>query len=95
MTPQEIGNTRDDRFQDLCKLSEKLGYGDGINQLQLPNGSFVSSLIDLLEDNPGAVRALIDWLADNHGEEEPDCESCGMFECECCDFCGPGVECNC
>lgn len=85
MTPEEISNTRDDRFQDLCKLCENLGYRGSIQQLFNPNGSAVSSLINMLEDNPGAVRALIDWLADNHGEDLPECEKCGMVECECDD----------
>jgi hypothetical protein len=93
MTPTEIRNTRDDRFQDLCKLAEQLGYKEvDVPQLFNPNGSCITSLINLLEDNPGATRAMIDWLADNHGEEETEdgCEDCqnGATECACQDEVG-------
>lgn len=63
--------------QDLCKMAEMLGYGDRFGQLQNENGSFVSSLLNFFDDNPGAMAAVMDWAVDNHDlpdEEEPDDE---------------------
>lgn len=55
---------------DLCKLAEMLGYGGFPNQLQNNNGSFVSSLTNFFEDNPGAIDAVTDWITENMGIEE-------------------------
>lgn len=89
MTPEDISKVSyGDRckWQDLCKLAEDLGYRcSSYGQLQNNNGSFATSFIDMIDDNPGLAVAITDWLAENHGKE---CEVCGMFECECCEDCG-------
>lgn len=55
-------------LEGLCKLAERMGY-NGIPQLATRNGSYVSSLCDMLEDNPGAVEALVNWIADFYRED--------------------------
>lgn len=50
-------------FEDLCKLAEMLGYRrERYGQLQNRNGSFVSSLMDFFEDNPGCIEAIHEWV---------------------------------
>lgn len=74
----------------LCKLAEKLGYGEtGINQLQNSNGTFVSSLLKFFDDF-GATEAVTNWVIENHNlpDEDDDVESCPNChcyneECEC------------
>lgn len=76
-TAREIGAMPFRTSQDLCKLAEMLGYGDRFGQLQNENGSFVSSLLNFFDDNPGAMTTIADWVIDNHDlpdEEEPDDE---------------------
>lgn len=55
--------------EDLCALTERLGYGRSFKQLMLNNGSALSSLSDFLQDNPGAIEALYDWIQDNFESE--------------------------
>ncbi len=56
-------------IQDLCYLSEAIGYKDKYPQLVLNNGSAVSSLVNFLQDNPGAIQAIYDWVEDNYNLE--------------------------
>lgn len=74
MNRKEFQNLRSEGnrgFQDLCRLAEELHYGGyGFpQQLQNNNGTFVSSLINFLEDNPGAIQAIYDWIDENYDEE--------------------------
>jgi hypothetical protein len=75
MNRKEFQNLRNEGgrgFQDLCKLAEELGYDGAPQQLQNNNGTFVSSLIYFLEDNPGAVQSIYDWVHENYEEEIPE-----------------------
>ncbi len=57
---------------DLCKLAEDLGYGGFPNQLQNNNGSFVSSLTNFFNDNPGAIESVVNWITENVDLEEEE-----------------------
>jgi hypothetical protein len=61
------------RAEDLCQLAEDLGYKESgryaCNQLQCSNGAYVSSLVNFLNDNPGAMDAVRDWVLENLDEE--------------------------
>lgn len=55
---------------DLCKLSEKLGYK---SESYLTYGrSNLLSLVNFLEDNPGAIEAIYNWV-DSEYNEQLDC----------------------
>jgi hypothetical protein len=41
-------------------------------QLQLPNGAFVSSLTEFLDDNPGCIEAITDWINENYKADDDD-----------------------
>lgn len=68
--------------EDLCLIAEELGYKStgrfAINQLQCNNGAFVSSLLSMLDDNPGLMENIQEWLSDNHpdvnDDEDEECE---------------------
>lgn len=84
---QEIQENQLRNSADLCKLVETLGYkGAVINQLQLSNGAFVSSLLAFFDDNPGAIEAVADWAFINlplEGyEDEDDDEEAMKLEIE-------------
>lgn len=57
------------KSEDLAKLAEMLGYKHkgkyATNQFQCSNGSFVSSLCDFLDDNPGAMEAVREWVLEH------------------------------
>jgi len=75
MNREEFRNLRSEGvrgFQDLCKLAEELGYDGFPQQLQNNNGTFVSSLINFLEDNPGVIQTIYDWVEENFKEELAD-----------------------
>jgi hypothetical protein len=86
-TKSEIENLQLNKSQDLCKLAELLGYKRGAyGQLQNNNGSFVSSLTDFFDDNPGAMQAVAEWVLKHHQlDDEDECDGCGCpaDECEC------------
>ena len=72
-TIKEIENLRLDKAQDLCKLVEMIGYGRGAcGQLQNSNGSFVSSLLDFFDDNPGAMEAVAEFIMEHHATDEDE-----------------------
>ena len=50
--------------ENLAKICEAIGYQG--KQLQMSNGSFVTSITEFLEDNPDAVRALFEFISDNN-----------------------------
>lgn len=52
--------------EDLCELSEQLGYKGFIQKLTLKNGASVTSLLNLLEKNPELVQLIYDWLENKH-----------------------------
>lgn len=53
-------------FDDMCEISEEMGYKRGFgDQLACPNGAYVSSFMDMMEDNPGMVEAMCEWIRDN------------------------------
>lgn len=78
---RSIENLRLNSSDDLCRLAEMLGYGEGrFQQLQCRNGAFVSSLLAFFDDNPGAMECLAEWVMENHPEvtdedEEEEFES--------------------
>lgn len=78
-TRKSIENLRIRKSDDLCKMAEDLGYKCPWGQLQCNNGAFVSSLLDFLDDNPGAMEAIQEWVLENCDLEETDDEE---DECE-------------
>ena len=66
---KEFNNLRTEgpkAIEDLAKLAEELGYNSRIAQLQLNNGSFVSHITDMLEDNPGLIVAIYRWIDEHY-----------------------------
>ena len=61
-------------IEDLCEISEHLGYRGSFQQLICNNGSAVSSLLNFLEDNPGCVEAIHDWISYNYSDELSEVE---------------------
>lgn len=61
-------------IDDLCYVSELLGYRGSFPQLICNNGAAVSSLLNFLEDNPGCIEAMYDWMQDNYpdGPDQDD-----------------------
>jgi hypothetical protein len=51
--------------EDLAKMAEELGYRGAWQQLMLGNGTAVSSITNMLEDNPGMIRAIYDFVLEN------------------------------
>jgi hypothetical protein len=79
-TRKSIENLRIRKSDDLCKMAEDLGYKRPWGQLQCNNGAFVSSLLDFLDDNPGAMEAIQEWALkncdlDETDDEEDECEN--------------------
>lgn len=68
-TRNEIENICLYTSDDLCKMAEVLGYKDtgrfAINQLQCNNGSYASSLLRFLDDNPGCLEVIHEWILNN------------------------------
>jgi hypothetical protein len=64
------------RADDLCQFAEELGYKEtgkyACNQLQCSNGSYVSSLLNFLNDNPGVMEAIRDWTLENQDLDEDE-----------------------
>jgi hypothetical protein len=52
-------------FTSLCGLAGYMGYDTYPQQLYNSDGTTVSSLMNMLEDNPGMVQAIFDWIDDN------------------------------
>ena len=48
--------------EDLCQLSEELGYKGWFQKLTLRNGASVTSLLNLLEKNPDLIKTIYNWL---------------------------------
>lgn len=72
---------------DLCLLAEMLGYKDKtINQLQCNNGAFVSSLLNLLDDNPDLMETIKEWC-ETHLEVEKDEDEPDEYMWECLSDC--------
>ena len=57
-TINEIRNIDLRNTDDLCKLAEMMGYGGKFGQLQCKNGAFVSSLLEMLNDNSAMMDAI-------------------------------------
>lgn len=71
LTRREIENFSIRKSEDICLFAEMIGnYRDRYGQLQCNNGAFVSSLLNFLDDNPGAMEALRDWVLENYDLEE-------------------------
>ena len=62
---QDLRTTGRRGVEDLAKLAEALNYGQGFGQMQLNNSCYVSSLTDMLEDNPGMIEAIYNFVIDN------------------------------
>lgn len=52
--------------EDLCKISEELGYKGWFQKLTLRNGASVTSLLNLLERNPDLVKTIYSWIEKNY-----------------------------
>lgn len=52
--------------EDLCELSEQLGYKGWFQKLTLRNGASVTSFINLLESNPDLVKTIYNWIEKKH-----------------------------
>jgi hypothetical protein len=52
--------------EDLCKISEELGYRGWFQKLTLRNGASVTSLLNLLEGNPDLVKVIYSWIEKKH-----------------------------
>lgn len=63
---------------DLCLIAESLGHKQvgrfAINQLQCNNGAYVSSLLNLLNDNPDLINTIRDWVVDHLAEDDNEDE---------------------
>lgn len=57
-------------IEDMAELAERLGYVG--QQLTLPNRAHLTSITNMMEDNPGLVEAMYAWIADNLADEDPD-----------------------
>lgn len=57
--------------EDLCLIAELLGYKYGLHspQMSCENGSNISSLLNLIDDNPDLVEVIQNWVAENIDEE--------------------------
>jgi|LakMenEpi03Aug12_release.lakeMendotaPanAssembly.Ray.scaffolds.fasta_scaffold3218419_1 hypothetical protein len=53
-------------IEDLCELAERLGYRGWFQKLTLKNGASVTSLLNLLENNPELVQTMYDWIHKNY-----------------------------
>lgn len=51
--------------ENLCRLVGALGYRDPMYFGQFEGGS-LGTLINFLEDNPGAITAIIEWIGDTN-----------------------------
>ena len=59
---------------DLCHLSEKLGYKS--HQYLTYGKSNLLSLVNFLEDNPGAISAIYHWVDNEYSDQlDSDLES--------------------
>jgi hypothetical protein len=61
---------------DLICLSEHLGYTDRNRFFRIgSSGANLASLVNFLEDNPGAIEAIYNWAEDNYSDKfGPDTE---------------------
>lgn len=53
-------------FRALCGLARSLGYDTEPKQLYNSDGTTVSSLINMLEDNPVMIEAIIKVVSTRH-----------------------------
>ncbi len=74
----------------LEQLSDALGYKETSFHLQMSKGDRVidlQSVLNFLEDNPGAIEAVFQWAEDNFSNELADneCHECGedTDDCDC------------
>lgn len=49
----------------LGLLARELGYDTQPQQLLMGNGTSVSGITNMLEDNPGMVKAILDFVIEN------------------------------
>lgn len=82
-TKNEVREFRPRNSDDLCKLAEMVGFGGGSEgQLQCKNGAFVSSLLEMIDDNPDLIDLIKDFVTDNidayealeDDDEEEECD---------------------
>lgn len=52
--------------ENLCKVAERLGYRGWLQKLPLRNGAFATSLLNMLEDNPGLIEVMYQWIEKNY-----------------------------
>jgi hypothetical protein len=64
--------------EELARFARELGYDTAPQQLILSNGCSASGILNMLEDNPGMIRAIYEFALDNDDayewEEEEDDE---------------------
>lgn len=74
-------------IEDLARLAELMGYKQSgqfaINQMQLNNGHYVSSILNFFEDNSGAIEAIHEWIREQYATEiEENDAACNNGGCE-------------
>jgi hypothetical protein len=74
MRIEDLATEGSNGINDLCQLSEKLGYKS--NQYFTYGKSNLLSLVNFLEDNPGAISAIYHWVDTEYSDQlDSDLES--------------------
>jgi hypothetical protein len=74
MRIEDLATEGTNGIADLCQLSEKLGYKS--HQYLTYGKSNLLSLVNFLEDNPGAIAAIYNWVDNEYNEKlDSDLES--------------------
>lgn len=68
--PESLPSEGERGFTTLCGLARHLGYDTYPQQLYNNDGTTVSSLINMLQDNPGMIEAMYKWVAKNYSRDE-------------------------
>lgn len=51
--------------EELGRFAKELGYDHEPQQLLMRNGCSVSGILNMLEDNPGMIKAIYEFALDN------------------------------
>ena len=63
--PLELPSEGSSGFKALCGLAGYLGYDTDPKQLYNDDSTTVSSVINMLEDNPGMISAIYQFVEEN------------------------------
>lgn len=64
---RKLNNKGVKAIEDLCEISEKLGYHGLVKKITLKNGASVTSLLNFLENNPELVETIYIWIEKKYG----------------------------